>query len=206
MGKIVVLIAALGVAAAGGGWFTYKHFVSEKPARQVVVHVSKGPTIEEVRELSDLVLLEVPISDIHVSTLEGLTGGLTMAVAVRGDVQIAADLGRARFEAVDEAGKSVVLVIPKPTAQRPRVDHEKTRVLEIRRTGMWRVLGGGAGEDVLTERAFADAQRVLGAAANDPKLIAQACGRTERVMRGFFEALGWTVRVQWETTATAEAR
>ena len=205
MVRFIVFVLALCASAVGGGWVTYRHYLSEEPAVVVVTHESQGPTIEEVRELSDLVVLDVPISDVHVSTLDGLTGSMKMVVAVRGDVQIATDLGSARFEDRNEEEKIAIVVVSKPRVQRPRVDHERTRVVEISRSGMWRILGGGAGEDVLTELAFSDAQKVLGEAAKDPELIAMACGRTERVLRGFFESVGWTVRVQWEDGATASA-
>jgi len=173
-----------------------------------VHHVSgpAGPTIEQVQKLANLVTLRVPISDVQVSRLEGFTGGLRVAIAVHGDVEIATDLSTARFEDVDHAQRSAVLVLPRPVTVRPRLDHEKTRVIEYQRSGLWWWVNGQAGEDVLTSRAMTHAQRLLAATANREELLAQACEHTQAVIRAFFSAMDWDVAVRWEQPTQQAAR
>ncbi len=159
---------------------------------------SQGPTIEQVRKLSQLVTLHVPISDVQVSELDGLTGGLRLALAVHGDVQIGTDLSHARFEDVNDERRTALLVLPKPRPQRPRLDHEKTRIVELQRGGAWRFVGGQAGERELTNRAMLAAQQTLEQAANRRDLAAQACEQTEQIIRQFYSATGWDITLQWE--------
>ena len=163
-----------------------------------VVHVTR-PTIhiDQVKKLAALVTLEVPISDVQVSEISGLTGSIRLAVAVHGDVAIATDLGAARFENIDDLERTAIVVLPRPSPTRPRLDHDKTRIIEIQRTGMWQILLGQAGESALTNRALAAAQNALAQAADDPEIAKKACAHTEAVIHNFFAALGWDVTVQW---------
>ena len=69
-------------------------------------------------------------------------------------------------------------------------------------------LRGQAGEQALTNRAMAHAQKLLGDIAKRDDLLTQACQHTETVIREFFGAMGWAVSVQWEERdlpETAEA-
>ncbi|MEX2672524.1 MAG: DUF4230 domain-containing protein [Phycisphaeraceae bacterium] len=191
------------MTAIGGGAF-YAGILQQptQPGPDPVTHRPSVPRIEQVQALASLVTLNVPISDLHVSELAGYTGGVKIMVNVRGDVQIMTDLSNARFEDIDEQRLDAVLVLPRPEAQRPRVDHEKTRIVEIQRTGMWRIGPGQSAERAVTNRAMSAAQRVLGEAAKDEKLITQACAQTEKVMDQFFGALGWNVIVRWDAPPT----
>lgn len=165
-----------------------------------------GPTIEQVQKLANLVTLRVPISDVQVSRLEGFTGGLRVAIAVHGDVEIATDLSTARFEELDHEARSAVLVLSRPGTVRPRLDHEKTRVIEYQRSGLWWWVNGQAGEDVLTSRAMAHAQRLLAETADREELLAQSCEHTQEVVRAFFSAMGWDVSVRWEQVPESHAK
>ena len=205
------LMIILCIAVVAGGAYYGREVVRladlielTRPA-DPVHHAPPAPTIEEVRQLASLVTLDVPISDIHVSRMSGFTGGLKMAIAVRGDVQIATDLRFARFENVDAQRQRITLVLPNPRPDRPRLDHEETRILEIDRNGLWNLQFGQAGERVLTNRAYAAAQRVLLEAADRPELIEKARDQAEKVMRGFFGALGWEVAIEWDDSMMTEA-
>lgn len=190
----LLIIAAI----AGGGYYMGFSQRTVEVVHDPVRHEPSAPRIEQVRALASLVTLDVPIADLHVSELDGLTGGLRMVVNVRGDVQIMTDLNRARFEEMDAERQDVVLVLPRPEPQRPRVDHERTRIVEVQRTGMWRIAPGDGGERALTNRAMTAAQRVLGEAAEDEQLVTQACSQAEQVMQQFFGALGWNVVIRWD--------
>jgi len=190
----MVVIAAVG----GGAWLTRGWWMPEAPEADPVAEVKSAPKIEQVRKLARLVTLHVPISDAQVHELEGWSGTVKLTLDVFGEVEIATDLSRARFEEVDRETQRLVLVLPKPTTSRPRLDHERTRVRDVRRTGLWRITGAEEAERVLTNRAMAAAQRTIHAAAQREDLIVQACQHTEQVMREFFAAMAWQVALQWD--------
>lgn len=193
----LILAGIMLVAAAGGGYVLHMRS-AQAPAAPPVVHRSTRPTIEQVRELASLVTLDVPISDTQVSKLKGFVGGVELILSVHGDVQIATDLSQARFDRIDERVQSATLTLPRPQVQRPRIDHEKTRILEITRGGMWRLVPGQAGESALINQAMLTAQHMLADTATDPKLITQARDHTEKIVCGFFATLDWRIDVQWD--------
>ncbi len=198
LASTLVLLVAVGL----GGFMAHAVFThrNEDPVR----HHGSALTIEKLRKLSSLVTMEVPISDVRVTTLDGVVGSTQMVVAVRGDVQIGVDLSEAAFEDVDEQAHSALLVLKTPQAGRPRIDHEKTRVLAIERSGLWKWVPGQAGEKTLTDRAMAEAQAHLLEVAQRPDIVAKACGHTEKVIQEFFGAMGWDVAVQWDDRAPAQ--
>lgn len=202
IGRALLLIVVLLGAGAGG---YYLRLRTTPTAADPVQHRSTAPTIEQVRELASLVTLDVPISDVHLSELSGFTGGLQLVMSVKGDVQIATDLSAARFDRVNEQLRTATLVLPRPKPQRPRLDHEKTRVIELTRSGLWRLLPTETGESALTNRAMLAAQRVLAETAEKPQLITQARDHTQKIICGFFDALGWTITVQWNDALTVSA-
>jgi len=155
-------------------------------------------TIEKIQPLASLVTLQVPLSDVLVCDMEGYTGGLRLILIVRGEVEIAVDLQKARLVRLDRLAKRAVLLLPAPTARRPRLDHRRSRIYRIDREGLWQILPGQAGEAELVNRCIRKAQERLAAAASQPEWIRQARRRTETVLRGFFEALGWQIEVRWK--------
>jgi hypothetical protein len=194
----LMLIVAL--LAAGGGFYLRARLDTPPTTATdpIIHHAVNTPTIEQVKKLASLVALRVPISDVQVSELAGTTGGVKLALAVYGEVDIATDMSAAKFEQVKPDEKSAVLVLHRPAPDRPRLDHEKTRILDISRSGLWAWLPGEAGEKTVTNRAMQAAQRILGEAADRKDLAAQACQQTETVVRQFFGATGWDVVVQWD--------
>jgi hypothetical protein len=158
------------------------------------------PTLDlaQVRQLASLVTLEAPISDVQETTLTGVTGSIRMLLAVHGDVALTTNLEAARLTDIDEQTRTATIELPRPTASRPRLDHQRTRIVEIQRQGMWRFLFGQAGETVLTNQALASAQQMLTDIAADPRLTDLACKRTQQVITEFFAALDWNVTIAWK--------
>jgi hypothetical protein len=189
------------VAALAGGYFFARSTEGPPPLVERSPQPSPALRIEQVQQLAALVTLHVPITDVHTAQIEGLTGSVKMTLAVRGDVDIATDLSRARFEDMNPLEKSATLLLPHPEPMRPRLNHERTRVINIHRTGMWKLNPGQAGEQTLTNQAMRDAQRILANASQNPQLIEQGCQHTQQVFTNFFEALGWNVQVQWDDDA-----
>jgi hypothetical protein len=162
-----------------------------------VRHHASGPTLEQLLPLSSLTTLRVQVTDVTETHIEGLTGGITATVLVKGDVELSSNLARAWFEAVDEANRTAVLVLPHPRANRARLDHERTRIVALARGGLWTIVPGDYADQVVVNRAYADAERLVSTAAEGEALRDQARAQAERVLGSFFEAMNWRVRVRW---------
>lgn len=203
VGSIVIAAALLGAGFYAHVWWSAPPPTEGSAAPVTHRRASQGPTIEQVQKLASLVTLRVPISDVQISELEGFFGSVKLVMAVHGEVEIATALSAARFEDLDHETRAATLLLPRPAPQRPRLDHEKTRILELQRGGAWRFLTGDAGEKQLTNRAMLAAQRTLAEVAARPELVDQSCQQTETVVHNFFAAMEWNVTVEWTETATA---
>jgi hypothetical protein len=188
---IVILVALAAGFAAFRLW---------GPPADPVRHQSNLLSIQQVRKLATLVAMEVPISDVQVSELEGIAGGAKLVLAVHGEVPFGVDLEQARLEAIDSETRRATIVLPRPAAGKPRLDHSRTRIVELQRNGLWQALPSGlpgSPEKTLANRAMAAAQRVLAEAATRPDLSAKACQHAESVLVNFLGATGWTIQVRW---------
>jgi len=197
----LVFAGLLGV----GGYVGYTIAQHGQAAPPNVVIRSTGLQIEQVRRLSALTTLRVPITEEETAELSGYTGGTKVVLTVKGDVDLATDLDKACFAERNEASKTAVLLLPPPRAMRPRIDHEGTRVVHVSRSGVWSVMPGSAGETAATDIAMKQAQRHIEQVASRPDLVGQAMQHTQSVLQPFFEALGWRVTIRWDPTLrTAE--
>ncbi|MDB5319594.1 MAG: hypothetical protein JWN40_1225 [Phycisphaerales bacterium] len=157
-----------------------------------------GLTVERLQPLSSLVTARVEVADVVETTLAGHTGSVKVAILVKGDFLLGTDLSAARFEGVDVNRRTATLVLTPPVAASPRVDHARTRVFAISTNGLWQVVPGvDEATTAVINRAYADAQRIVMAAADDRALLDRARRQAESVLRAFFAALGWTVAIRW---------
>jgi len=96
-----------------------------------------GLIIERFAELSELLVVRLDVSDVLVTSVHGRPGKIQTVVLVKGDVSLGVDLSAARFDNVDKPNRSAVLTLPRPGPSRPRLDHERTRVVLIQKDGLW---------------------------------------------------------------------
>lgn len=165
-----------------------------------LVQRDAGPTIEQVRRLASLVVTKVDVADVSTTEIAGFTGGVRAALVVRGDLAIAVDLAKARFESQDPEKRSAVLVLPSPEVTRPRLDQDKTWVFELTRSGLWSVVPGDVTQSAAVNHAYRHAQQIVAGVGADPKLIEKAQRDAEETLAAFFQALGWSVTVRWATS------
>jgi hypothetical protein len=171
---------------------------SSDSARQGGHTTHLGLTVERLQPLSSLVTARVDVADVVETTLAGHTGSVRVAILVKGDFLLGTDLSAARFEHVDVTARTATLVLPPPAATSPRVDHARTRVFAISTNGLWQVVpGGDEAAAAVVNRAYADAQRIVMTAADDRALLDRARRQAESVLRTFFGAVGWTVKIRW---------
>lgn len=188
---LVFLSAALGLVLSRLAW---PHPVRSVPA-PITTHT--GLTIQQIQPLSSLVTTRVDVADIQETTINGYTGSMKVAILVKGDFLLGVDLSKARFENVDAERKTARLILPQPTVTSARVDHTRTRVFAITSNGLWQLVPGDEGKPQLINRAYADAQRIVASAAEDPELIQRARDQAQTVLRTFFEMLGWSVSIRF---------
>lgn len=155
------------------------------------------PTIEQVQALSALVTTRVEVADVQETEIRGYTGEIKGVLLVRGDVLLTVNLSNARFESVDRRHRTAALVLPQPEACSPRLDHRKTRLFAIRDDGLWLLTPGKSAETALVNRAYRQAQRMLGEVGAQPNHVGAARGQAEKVLGCFFEAIGWRVKILW---------
>lgn len=159
---------------------------------------STPPSIDAIRELAELTVLEVDAIEAVTSEIRGHTGGTTAIVLVHGTVSIGVDLEQARFVEVDQERRHVVLALPSPTLRRVSIDHQRSRVLSCQRDGLWGLAMGSAKEDQVIASALVRGQAHLEAIGSHDVYAVRARHHAEAVLAQFMHGLDWTVEVHWE--------
>jgi len=168
---------------------------------QTIPTESTLPTVEHLQPLASLVSLRADISDVQIATLDGYTGGISVMLAIRGDVLLSIDLEKARFEHLDRQNKTAVLVLPSPEALSPRLDHTLTKAFTISTYGLWQIVPSDRGRAEAMGRALRQAQQALAKQALEPKLIDKAKHHAEGLIKSFMvQTLGWTITIRWLVT------
>jgi hypothetical protein len=106
-------------------------------------------------------------------------------------------LQQARIVSRDDAAKQIVLELPPPAVRSPRVDHAKTRICQIDRSGLWCLVPDSTAQAAVADRAFRDAQAAVAGAGGDAELMTQAKARTRQIIASFVRDIGWAIEVRW---------
>ena len=183
---VLILVTAIAVAAAVA--VAFRHL---PPEPKPTLFYSQGPTIERLEQLKHLVTMRVYIADVLTGEGDGHRG----AWLIRGDALLGVDLGRAKILDKNEESKQATLSLPPPEVLQCRVDHERTRTWEVRRT-TWVPWSGD--QDKLRDNVMLEAQKLVDHAANSSENLSQARANAEAVLRGFYQEVGWHVHVTWE--------
>lgn len=167
------------------------------PPLRPPVHSISAPTLEAIQKLSSLMVTRVAVADVSETRIDGYTGGLTAIVVIRGDFLLGVDLSAAKFVNFDEKERSVVMTLPPPAVSSPRLDQEKTRLLCLNHQGLWALIPGSTGQEVIVNHAYRHAQGIVAAAGSDPTLLKDARIHAESALGSFFAAIGWKVTIHW---------
>jgi hypothetical protein len=155
-----------------------------------------GPTIEQVQRLATLVTMKVELADVQLTSARGYTGGMRVAMLIKGDALLGTDLNRARLEDVDPQARSAVLILPQPRVTSPRLDQERTRLFMVDTYGLWLLVPGDRRAGIMNQ-VYAQAQEAVARAAADPQLAEKARQQAEQVLGSFFAQQGWTLTIRW---------
>jgi hypothetical protein len=166
--------------------------------------IHTGPSIERLLELSQLLTLRIDVVDVLVSRVDGITGGVQLAMLVKGDVALGIDLSQARFEHVDNANCTAVLILPAPQPSCARVDHDRSRLFALTFDGLWAITPGTRDYLAVVDKAMAEAQDLVASAARNNDADERARRHAEVLLGAFFHSIGWDVRIRW-TDGPAEA-
>jgi hypothetical protein len=198
--KLLLLTAVLLliVAAFVAGRFTGRR-VPETPAG--TYHA--GLTIDRITELAELLVIQLDVTDVVITSLQGRTGGVQIVLLVKGDVVLGIDMAAARLQDVDNAKRTAVLHLPRPTASRPRLDHTRTRIVLLRKEGLWQLSIAPHSYAAVADRAMGEAQTLVNAAGSSADAERRARAHAEQVLRTFFRSIEWSVQICWLDTEPA---
>ena len=156
-----------------------------------------GPSIERMSELSQLLTLRIDVADVLVSRIDGMTGGVQLAMLVKGDVALGIDLSQARFDQIDNAHCTALLILPPPQASCARVDHDRSRLFELTSDGLWAITPGTRDYLVVVDKGMAEAQDLVASAAHNNDADDRARRHAEILLGAFFQSIGWDVKIRW---------
>jgi hypothetical protein len=158
-----------------------------------------APTLQQIQMLAQLTTLRLDVADVQVTHLEGKLGGMSVALVLRAQIDIATDLTAARLENVDPVNRTATLILPMPTAMPPRIDHERSQLFAFDTRGLWQINPQNTTYARLVNQCYRAAeQAIANMAASDP-ITGNAKQQAEAVIRAFCNTLGWEVVIQWHT-------
>lgn len=172
--------------------------------RPVVPMEMTAPVIGKITDLAELVVLRVPVSKVHVSTLSGYVGSVSCVILVQGELELGTDLNLARFEQVDTDAHTATLLLAEPKVRRARLNHEQTSVYRIDLKGLWKGLPSAEPSRKVVNQAMTEAQGCVESSGDDPQFVDRARRHTEQVLRQFLGAMGWEVKLVWSGDQPAQ--
>ncbi len=192
-----LILLALGLLAVFIGLLVCLRQLNVAQPPPIVV-TSQGPTIERLERLSQLVTSRVCIADVLVGESDNSRG----AWLIRGDGLIAVDLSKAIITERNDSAKQATIRLPQPAVILARIDHEKSRVWEMRTTTWipWHAQPGR-----LLDEAMLQSQRMVTQAAGSKENIEQARRQAEVIIGALYEQVGWDVKIVWEETPATQA-
>lgn len=190
----LVRLSVLALAAVAGAW----GLAQLGGARSAASVVSTAPRIEAVREIAKLAVLRVQVADV----IEGRNAGARALVLVHGDADLVIDWDQIRFGRVDGVRRTLELEVPPPHVERARVDHDRTRIYEVVKTGLaaWNPLADP--RPALLEDCMRAAQGAVEQAASADAFATQARAQAESLLAAYHRQLGWAVEIRWQAAAT----
>ncbi len=130
-------------------------------------------------------------------------GGTQVLLVARGDCLVGADMRQARYEAVDAAARTVVLLLPAPATLSARVNHGPrdqggSYFYAVQGTGIEPLIPGSANRTQAIDTALQRAQQDVERTCQASSTMATAKENAEAVLKPLFAATGWAVQVRWQ--------
>lgn len=148
-----------------------------------------GPTVTQLQEMRQIVATKVHVTDILTGEGEGYKGSWF----ITGDALIMVDAHDVKVTRDDET-RTATIVLKPPWVTQPRVDHERSKKWDIKKT-TWIPFAGD--QDALRDAAMMHAQRLIYDAASREEYRAAAREMAARMLEKIYGHVGWTVNVEW---------
>ena len=159
--------------------------------------ISTNLTIDRILPLATLTTLKVEIADVTVTTIPGKTGSVRAILIAKGDITLGVDLAKASIHRTDAS--HITITLPQPRVQMVRLDHDKTRLIDLQSRGLWSLIPTSSTVDTaIMNQALRESQHIVEGAGNSPELFARCRLQTEQVLSVFLQLAGQTVECHWQ--------
>jgi hypothetical protein len=197
MRRITQIVA--GPATIWLGFALCSHAYNALSATPDVQPPKDPPSIERIRELSELTVLEIEATKIVTTVIRGHTGSTTAVVLVHGTATYGVDLEAARYARVDREQQELILALPVPTVRRVAINPQTSQMLSCQRSGLWQLATGPAWEDTALSNALAIGHDRLARDTSNGEFTSRAKRQAEAAIGRFIGELGWTLsEVRWQ--------
>ena len=156
-----------------------------------------GPTVDSVRQMSDLASLRVHVSDVFTAEQRGWFTGYKGAWIIKGEGVYTTDLTAAEIR-TNESARVVTIKVPMPHVKWARIDHSKTKTHDLRKNATFPIWGAS---EKVRDQVMLNAQNLIEAAASHADYQEQAKRQVECVLREFLHSIGYELNLQWKSDA-----
>lgn len=195
---LVALVAAVIIYA-----FTQRPAPQPAAAPPLVSLEKMGHLVSLKMHYADVIEFTQPNAvDIPWTNREVPLGSTRVLLVARGDCSIATDLRQARYENVDNAARTLTIVLPQPGALQARINHESrdkggSYFYAITEHGLQNIIADAKTRTAAMDKVLDTAQAKVQAACSQPAMLATARDNAATVLQSTVSATGWTPQIMW---------
>lgn len=200
--RLPILLVAI-TAAAITLAFVKRPADAPAPAPPLVSLERMGHLVSLRVHYADVIEFTQPNAvDIPWSQWQVRLGSTRVLLVARGDCTLATDLRQARYENVDQAARTLDIVLPPPAPLQARISHD-TRArggsyfYAVTDQGLQAFIPSAATRTAAMNNALATAQKAVQAACGQPAMLDAAQENAAGVLRATLQATGWTPSLSW---------
>ncbi len=199
-------ILLVAVVAAVITFVLIKRPVEEAPAPPPLVSLEKMGHLVSLRmNYADVIEFTQP-NAVYIpwSQWEVRLGSTRVLLVARGDCTLATDLRLARYEDIDNAARTLTVVLPAPSPLQARINHEPrakggSYFYAVTDQGLQAFIPSAQTRTTAMNNVLATAQKAVQTACSQPAVLTTAKDNAATVMQATLLATGWTPNVVWES-------
>lgn len=203
-----ILLVAI-TAAAITFAFIKQPAEQQAPPPPLVSLEKMGHLVSLKMNYSDVIEFTQPKAvDIPWSQWEVRLGSTRVLLVARGDCTVATDLRQARYEDIDDAARTLSIVLPPPAPLQARLNHDTRErggsyFYAVTEQGLQAFVPSAQTRTDAMNNALATAQKAVLAACRQPGVLNTAKENAAAVMQATLSATGWTPNIVWEAPSPA---
>jgi len=196
---LVALIAGIIIYA-----FTHRPAPQPEAAPPLVSLEKMGHLVSLKMNYADVIEFTQPNAvDIPWTRREVPLGSTRVLLIARGDCTIATDLRQARYENVDDAARTLTLVLAQPAPLQARINHDSREkggsyFYAVTEHGLQTIIPDATTRIRALDQALATAQKSVQAACSQPAMLASARDNAAAVLQATLRATGWRAQLRWQ--------